>query len=92
MSDKKKDALQDLQEWMKANEGDPDFKLMMTMNMHFQGFYDRFKVNEQEAMLSLSCSQCLDYRTKVCPGMGLKGLDVMDCMWEQAACSVFEIF
>ena len=81
-----------LWEGMEKQSENPDFKLMLCLTMHFFSFWEEFEKNEEQAILNLSCSKCQDYINKVCPGMDLKGPEVIDCMWEQAACSEFEFF
>lgn len=38
---------------------------------------------------SLSCEVCSDYEAEVCPGRGLQGLDVCECMAEESKRCVF---
>lgn len=87
---KKKKMRNQLQEFERY-QNNQDFKLVMCMMMHFQGFMEEFKKDEKSAVAKLHCGKCQDFLTAVCPGKGLFGIEVIYCMEDHSACSEISI-
>lgn len=70
---------------------DDGVKLLITVDIHFQGFLKEFFTDKIQAVERLHCNQCLDLKTELCPGQDLQGTDVLFCMQDQSLLSTFHI-